>query len=126
MKLLSKYDNEYAVLSVIYDRCQLAFRLQLFLSLALLGRIATYVNAAYCYRHILVNIWNILPNSADISRSALCCHSNETRAPIANPAVVLCTTRGHHSPKLHPGPCSSVGMRRGKCRQTRIRASCYQ
>jgi len=22
---------------------------------------------------------------ADISRSALCCHSNETRAPIANP-----------------------------------------
>jgi len=25
-----------------------------------------------------------------------------------------CTTRGHpyHSPKLHPGPCSSVGMRR--------------
>ena len=23
---------------------------------------------------------------ADISRSALCCHSNETRAPIANPS----------------------------------------
>jgi len=25
---------------------------------------------------------------ADISRSALCCHSNETRAPIANPLTI--------------------------------------
>jgi len=24
----------------------------------------------------------------------------------------------YHSPKLHPGPCSSVGMRRGTDRQT--------
>jgi len=33
-----------------------------------------------------------------------------------------CTTRGHpyHSPKLHPGPCSSVGMQRGTDRHTDI------
>ena len=33
---------------------------------------------------------------------ALCCHSNATRAPIANPP--------NSAPKLHPGPCSSVGV----------------
>jgi len=45
---------------------------------------------------------------ADISRSALCCHSNETRAPIAN-----------------PGPCSSMGMRRGTDKQThRVTQTC--
>jgi len=55
---------------------------------------------------------------ADISRSALCCHSNETRAPIANPpnSAQLDGTP-YHSLKLHPGPCSSVGMRRGTERQ---------
>ena len=56
---------------------------------------------------------------ADISRSALCCHSNETRAPISNPpnSAQLEGTR-YHSPKLHPGPCSNVGMRRGTDRHT--------
>jgi len=56
---------------------------------------------------------------ADISRSALCCRSNETRAPIVNPpnSAQLEGTR-YHSPKLHPGPCSSVGMRRGADTQT--------
>jgi len=51
---------------------------------------------------------------ADILRSALCCHGNQTRAPIANPpnSAQLEGTR-YHSPNLHPGPCSSVGMRRG-------------
>ena len=50
---------------------------------------------------------------ADILRLALCCHSNETRAPIKS--VQLCTTRGHpyRSPKLQPGPYSSVGTWRG-------------
>jgi len=43
---------------------------------------------------------------ADISHSALCCHSNETLEGTP-----------YHSPKLHPGPCSSVGMRRGTDRQ---------
>ena len=50
----------------------------------------------------------------------LCCHSNETRALIANLPNSACTTRGHsyHSPKLHPFPCSSVGMRWGRDRHT--------
>jgi len=50
---------------------------------------------------------------ADISRSALCCHINETRTPIATPPNSA-QLRGHpyHFPKLHPGLCSSVGMRR--------------
>jgi len=50
---------------------------------------------------------------ADISRSH-CCHGNATRAPIAKPPNIR-ATKGHalsyHSPKLHPGACSSVGMR---------------
>jgi len=46
--------------------------------------------------------------------SALCCHSNETHAPIANsPNNAQLEGTPYHSPKLHPGPCSSVGMRRG-------------
>jgi len=42
---------------------------------------------------------------------ALCCHSNATRAPIANPpnSAQLGVTPTI-PPKLHPGPCSSVGM----------------
>ena len=42
-----------------------------------------------------------------------CCHSNPTRAPTAS--AQYCTTRGtpYHSPKLHPGPYSSIGMWRG-------------
>jgi len=48
---------------------------------------------------------------ADISRSAVYCHSNETRAPIANPpnnAQLEITT--YNIPQvIHPGPCSSVG-----------------
>jgi len=49
----------------------------------------------------------------------LCCHSNETRAPIVNPpnSAQLGGTR-YHSLKLHPGPCSSVEMWRGTHRQT--------
>jgi len=46
---------------------------------------------------------------ADISRSALYCHSNETRAPIANPPNgAQLEGTPYHSPKLHPGPWSSV------------------
>ena len=58
---------------------------------------------------------------ADISRLALGCHSNETRAPIANPpnrAQLQGTT--YHCPKLHPGPCSSVGMQWGTDRHTAV------
>ena len=56
---------------------------------------------------------------ADILRSALCCHNNETRAPIANPpnSAQLGGT-SYHSAKLHPCPCSSVGMRSRTGRHT--------
>jgi len=37
---------------------------------------------------------------------------NETRAPIANsPNIAQLEGTPYHSPKLHPGPCGSVGMR---------------
>jgi len=43
---------------------------------------------------------------------ALCCHSNATRAPIANPPnSAQLGGRLYHAPKLHPGPCNTVGMR---------------
>jgi len=50
---------------------------------------------------------------------ALYCHSNEPTAPIGNPpdSAQLVGTP-YHSPRLHPGPCSSVGMWRGTDRQT--------
>jgi len=47
------------------------------------------------------------------------CHSNATRAPIANPPN--CAQLGgslYHAAKLHPGPCSSVGVRPRTDRQT--------
>jgi len=56
---------------------------------------------------------------AYISRSALCGHSNETRTPIANPPnTAQLEGTPYHSPKLHPGPCSSVGIRRRTDRHT--------
>ena len=43
---------------------------------------------------------------------ALCCHSNATGAPIANPPNSAQLGGSlYHSPKLHPGLCSSVGVR---------------
>jgi len=56
---------------------------------------------------------------ADISRLGLCCHSNKTRASIANPlnSAQLGGT-SYHSPNLHLGPCSSVGMWRWTDRYT--------
>jgi len=41
----------------------------------------------------------------------LCCHSNKTCAPIANPSSSA-QIEGipYNSPKLHSGPCSNVGM----------------
>jgi len=50
---------------------------------------------------------------------ALCCHSNATRAKIANPPNNA-QLRGspYHSPKLHPSPCNSVGIRPRTVRQT--------
>jgi len=58
---------------------------------------------------------------ADISRLVLCCNSNETRAPIANrPNSAQLGGTPYHSPNLHLGPCSSVGMRRGTDTQTAV------
>ena len=37
---------------------------------------------------------------------------------LIRPIVHNYTGHSYHSPKLHPGPCSSVGMRRGTERQT--------
>jgi len=57
--------------------------------------------------------------SKDSLRSALCFHSNETRAHIANlPNSAQLEGTIYHFPKLHPGLCSSMGMRRGTDRQT--------
>jgi len=57
---------------------------------------------------------------ADILHSALCCHSNETHALIANPpnSIPLDGKNPYHSPMLHLGPCSSVGMRWATDRHT--------
>ena len=55
---------------------------------------------------------------ADISRSAICCHSNETRAPIANPSKsAQLEGTPYHSAKLHPRPYGSERMRRGTDRR---------
>ena len=43
---------------------------------------------------------------------ALSCHSNPARAQIANPPnSAQLGGNLYHAPKLHPGPCSSVGVR---------------
>ena len=43
---------------------------------------------------------------------ALCCHSNATGAPIANPPnSAQLGDSLYHAPKVHPGPCSSEGIR---------------
>ena len=55
----------------------------------------------------------------------LCCHCNETRTPIANPpnsAKLGGTTLTF--PKLHVGPWSSVGVRRGTNTQTTDTQTC--
>ena len=56
---------------------------------------------------------------AGISRSATCCHGNKSRAPVANlPNTAQLEGTPYHSSKLHSGPCSSLGMRRGTDRHT--------
>ena len=51
---------------------------------------------------------------------ALCCHSNATRAPIANPLNIAQLGGSlYHASKLHPGPCSSVGLRPQRDRHRR-------
>ena len=53
-----------------------------------------------------------------------CCHGNATRALTANPPNS--TQLGgipYHAPKLHPGPCNSVGMRVRTDRHTQRRVT---
>jgi len=51
------------------------------------------------------------------------CHSNATRAPIANPPNSAQLGGSlYHAPKLHPGLCSSVGVGPRTDRQTHRRA----
>jgi len=57
---------------------------------------------------------------ADISRSRYVV--NETRALIANLPNSGGSGHHYHSPKLHPGPCSSVGMQQQTDRHTDRRA----
>ena len=65
-----------------------------------------------------IHLKNQIKNYADIEQVRSirrCCHSNETYAPTANPPnSAQLEGTPYHSPKLHPGPCSSVGMRRGQ------------
>ena len=52
----------------------------------------------------------------------LCCHSNETAEPIVNPPnSAQLGDSLYHAPKLHPGPCISVGVRPWTDRHTDIR-----
>jgi len=56
-------------------------------------------------------------------RFELCCHSNETGAPIANPPNSAQLGGSlYHATKLHPGPCSSEGVRPRTHTQTHRRA----
>jgi len=53
--------------------------------------------------------------------ASLCCHSNKTHAPIVNlPSGAQLGGTPYHSPKLHLGPCSSAGMRRGTDTQAAV------
>ena len=48
-------------------------------------------------------------------------HSNATHAPIANPPNnAQLGGIAYHSPKLHPGPCNSVGRRPRTVTRTRV------
>jgi len=69
------------------------------------------VNTSMCSLTFLVCRYAVMCANCQC-RVALCCHSNETRAPTANPPnTAQPWGTPYHTPKLHPGPCSSVGMR---------------
>jgi len=51
-------------------------------------------------------------NLSTVKWAQLCCHSNETRAPIANPPnTTELEGTPYHSPTQIGSPCSAVGMR---------------
>jgi len=56
-----------------------------------------------------------------VTRFMLCCHSNATHAPIANPPnSAQLGDSPYHSSMLHPGPCNNVGIRPQTDTQTRV------
>ena len=70
---------------------------------------------------LLIFEWTLQQCSATVLPLTYVCvvNSNETRAPNANPPnSAQLEGTPYHSPKLHLGSCSSVGMRRGTDRQT--------
>ena len=75
-----------------------------------------------CLRHPLVTNQQRVHTPHKLG-FALCCHSNATRAPIANPPnSAQLGGNLYHAPKLHPGPCSNVGIRPRTITQTHRRA----
>ena len=61
-----------------------------------------------------VTCWSLISNAHTPRKLgfALCCYSNATSAPIANPPnSAQLGGSFYHAPKLHPGSCSSVGVR---------------
>ena len=80
-------------------------------------RPASHAHLRYMARNVensSVTCWSLISNARTPHKLgfALCCHSNATGAPIANPPNSA-QLRGslYRAPKLHPGPCSSVGVR---------------
>jgi len=71
------------------------------------------IYGAQCWerlRHLLVTNQKCVRTPSKLG-FALCCHSNATGAPIANPPDSAQLGGSlYHAPKLHPGPCSSVGV----------------
>ena len=67
------------------------------------------------------SLCNLKPGTERVQALAfgLCCHSNETRAPILNPPnSAQLEGTPCHSPKLHLGEYSSVGMQQWTDRHT--------
>jgi len=62
--------------------------------------------------------WLLLDSATHFHK---CCHSNASRAPIANPPnSAQLGGIPYHSPKLPPGPCNSAGMRPRTDTQMRV------
>jgi len=85
-------------------------------------KLAVQAAAVMCnVENASVTCWSLISNVRTPRKLgfALCCHSNATGAPIANPPNNAQLGGSlYHSPKLDPGPCSSVGIRPRTDRQT--------
>ena len=73
-----------------------------------------------CFRHLPVTNQQCAHTPRKLG-FALCCHSNATRASIANlPNSAQLGGCLYHALKLHPGPCSNVGIWPQTDTQTRM------